>query len=97
MNERVQKRDPLLLSQVALINIDYDGHTEEIYGTRHEKFRPKSEILIPEQIRAIFKSGGIFNTSKLKRQIIRDRHASCLKSYIQEKTNWTEAQFLSGD
>ena len=65
----------LPLSQAALLNIDCDRRADEVYKTHHEDFRPRAEIIVPEQARAVLVSGGITNTSKLKRQIMRDRHA----------------------
>ena len=83
----------LPLSQAALLNIDCDKRADEVYVTPYKEFRSRAEIIAPEQARAVFVSGGIINTSKLKTQIMRDRHGPPLKEYICRKTNWTEAQF----
>ena len=85
------------LSQAALLQIDCDKRADEIYTTSHKNFRPKSAILVPELVGAVFKSGGIINTSKLKRQIMKDRHGPRLQAYIIKKTKWSTAQFLSID
>ena len=83
----------LPLSQAALLNIDYDRRADAVYESPYEDFRPRAEIIVPEQARAVFVSGGITNTSKLKKQIMRDRHGPPLRAYILRKTKWTEAQF----
>ena len=62
------------LSQAAMLNIDYDWRADDAYTTPFESFRPREEIIVPEQAGAVFQSGEIINTSKLKRQIIMDRH-----------------------
>ena len=62
------------LSQAALLNIDCDKRADKMYTTPHKRYRLKSAILVPELVGAVYKSGGIINTSKLKRQIMKDRH-----------------------
>ena len=68
-----------------------------MYTTPFEDFRPKATTIVPEQVGAVFHSGGINNTSNLKKQTMRDRHGPPLKAYILRKTKWFEEQFRTID
>ena len=67
-----------------MLNIDCDRRADDAYTTPFESFRPREETIVPEQAGAVFQSGGIINTSKLKRQIIRDKHSPPLRIYLKK-------------
>ena len=50
-----------------MVNIDCDRQAGDAYTTPYEEFRPKAEIIVPEQAGAVLQSRGITNTSKLKK------------------------------